>query len=439
MQGHRYNLFTTVAMIVGIVIGSGIFFKTDNILVTTNGNVLLGILVFCIAAISIVFGSLTISSLAALTDAPGGIITYSEDFISKKFATAFGWFQTFIYYPTLTTVISWVVGIFFGILFDLKLSLMEQVAIGFAWFVICFVYNILSAKIGGYFQNFATIVKIIPLVVIGVTGFVFGNPVESIFNSLPNTESNLSWMSAIGPIAFSFDGWIISTAIAHEVKNSKKNLPRALVFSPLFILIGYLIYFIGISSYVGPEKVIELGDESVYFLATSLFGQLAAKALLIFIVISVMGTVNGVVLGFIRLPYSLAIRGMLPSSKWLSTINHKNNMPVNSGIFAFVICLFWWVIHYFSMKYNMLPNSDVSEISVTMQYLLYIALYFKVFMLWKQGRIKGVVKGVVCPILATIGSLFILFGGLQNPLFFIFVFICFISLAIGYFYKPSKG
>ncbi len=75
MNQQKYSLFTTIAMIVGIVIGSGIFFKSDNVLIYTNGNILLGILVFVIAAFSIIFGSLSVSELASRTDEAGGIIT----------------------------------------------------------------------------------------------------------------------------------------------------------------------------------------------------------------------------------------------------------------------------------------------------------------------------------------------------------------------------
>ena len=57
MQEKRYGLFTAIAMIVGTVIGSGIFFKSDNILVYTNGDILKGILVFTFAAFGIIFGS----------------------------------------------------------------------------------------------------------------------------------------------------------------------------------------------------------------------------------------------------------------------------------------------------------------------------------------------------------------------------------------------
>ena len=77
MQENRYGLPTAIAMIVGIVIGSGIFFKSDNILIATNGSIKLGILVFIVAALGIIFGSLSIAELASRNSEVGGVITYA--------------------------------------------------------------------------------------------------------------------------------------------------------------------------------------------------------------------------------------------------------------------------------------------------------------------------------------------------------------------------
>ena len=63
----KYGLFTAITMIVGICIGSGIFFKSDNVLIATNGSIALGVLSFILAAISIIFGCLTIGELASRT------------------------------------------------------------------------------------------------------------------------------------------------------------------------------------------------------------------------------------------------------------------------------------------------------------------------------------------------------------------------------------
>ena len=90
-EKEEYGLFTAIAMIVGIVIGSGIFFKSDNILVYTNGSIIKGVAVFVIAAIGIIFGSLTIAVLATKTTKPGGVITYADEYAGRKIAGAFGW------------------------------------------------------------------------------------------------------------------------------------------------------------------------------------------------------------------------------------------------------------------------------------------------------------------------------------------------------------
>ena len=439
-QRRDYGLFTTIAMIVGIVIGSGIFFKADNMLGYTGGNVGLAVLVFCIAAFTIIFGCLTLSRLAALTDKPGGVITYANEFMGKRWASMFGWFQVFIYYPTLTVLLCWVVGIYTGLTMGWNLTFTGQIGVGLAWFAFCFLYNILSAKIGGWFQEAAMIIKLIPLFAIAVGGLIFGDPITAIMNPTPEAieaTKALGWTAAIGPIAFSFDGWVISMAVAHEVRDSKKNVPRALVAAPLFVLAAYLMYFLGITGYIGPEEVMKLGDESVAMAATNLIGPTFAGIIYIFVTISVMGTANGIILGFIRLPYSLALRNAIPFSNSLKKINQKLDMPVQSAFFAIAVCGVWWVIHYLQNKYSLLVNGDIAEIAISMSYLLYILLYYQVFRLWKQGKVKGVWYGVVFPIFATLGSLFVLFGGLANPQFIIFVIICMVAIVGGFFYGKN--
>lgn len=440
-QKREYGLFTAIAMIIGIVIGSGIFFKSDDMLGYTNGNVGLAAMVFCIAAFTIVFGCLSFSQLAALTDKPGGVITYANEFLGKRWACLFGWFQVFVYYPTLTVLISWVVGIYAGLTMGWDLSFTGMVGVGLVWFAICFLYNIFSAKIGGLFQEATVIIKLIPLFVIAIGGLVFGDPLQAIQNPSPEAveaTKALGWAAAIGPVAFSFDGWVVSTAVAHEVKDAKRNMPRALVAAPLFVLAAYLMYFLGICGYLGPDQVMELGDTAVAVAAENLIGPTFAGIIYIFVTISVMGTVNGVVLGYIRLPYSLALRNALPGSKALKKLNPKLNMPVNSAFFAIAICCVWWVIHYLQNKYSLLINGDIAEIAIAMSYLLYIVLYFQVFKLWRKGEIKGIRRGLIYPLFATLGSLFVLIGGLSNPQFIIFVIICLIPIIGGYLYGKNS-
>ena len=429
MKKNEYGLFTAIAMIVGIVIGSGIFFKSDNILVATGGSVALGVLVFCIAAIAIIFGSLTISQLASRSSKEGGLIAYAEEYYNKSTSCAFGWFQTFLYFPTLIAVVSWVAGIYICILFGIEGTLEKQMLIGLAIMVFLFVINTLSARLGGLFQNASTIIKLIPLLLIAVAGLVFGDTSSVSFSDITAMKST-GWIAAIAPIAFSFDGWVVSTSISHEIKDSKRNLPKALIIAPIFILIVYVLYFVGISMYIGPETIMSLGDAHVDLAANNLLGPWGAKIVLIFVIISIMGTINGVTLGMIRLPHSLSVRNMFPKSKVINKIDEKLLMPVNSAIVAFIIAIVWYIAHYLTTKFGLLPNSDISEISITMSYTMYILLYVKVIQLGRQGKISGIWNTIINPVLAIIGSLIILFGSMGNQLFWIYAAFCLLVMLL---------
>ncbi len=436
MNKRVYGLFTAVTMITGVVIGSGIFFKADDVLTYTKGNVLLGMLVFVISAIAIIFGCLTISQLATRTDKPGGLIAYAEDFVGMGTSCAFGWFQTFLYLPTIAAVVSWVTGIYICQLFGVPYSLETTVLIGSLCLTVLFVFNIISAKLGGYIQNASMIIKLIPLLTIAIAGLLFGKPGTMMAEDISGFRTAVvswGWLAAFAPIAYSFDGWIVSTSICSEIKNSKRNLPIALTVSPLIILFAYLSYFLGTNFLLGPEEILRQGDASAFTAANHLFGNIGGKIILIFVIISVLGTVNGLVLGFIRMPYSMAIRNMLPGSKKLSLEEKRlAGMPLHSALLAYLLTMGWMAVHYMTQKYGM--RGDVSEITIGVSYINYLALYLAVIRLYKKGEIKSFTKGIVIPILAGVGSLMILSGSATHPLFPYYLGVCILIMAAGAMY-----
>ncbi|HKL79587.1 MAG TPA: amino acid permease [Mobilitalea sp.] len=441
MNKRVYGLFTAVTMITGIVIGSGIFFKTDDVLRYTKGNVLLGVFVFAVAAIAIIFGCLSISQLATRTDKPGGLVSYAEEFVGMGTACAFGWFKTFLYLPTIAAVVSWVIGIYISQLFGLEITLERCVLIGAGFMTFLFVMNVISAKLGGTIQNVTMLIKLIPLLIIAVAGLLFGKPGTMItedFHSFKAATTSWSWLAAFAPIAFSFDGWIVATTIGGEIKNSKRNLPLALTVSPLIILFAYVAYFIGMSALIGPQEILKQGDSSTFTAANRLLGGIGAKVILTFVVVSVIGTVNGLVLGFIRMPYSLALRNMIPGSKILAKEEPKlSGMPLNSAILAYFLCMGWMLVHYITQKVGM--RGDVSEIAIGVSYVNYMILYLAVIRLARKGAIKSVIKGYVVPILAGVGSLVIISGSITHPLFIYYALICFLIMFSGvYYYKLNK-
>lgn len=440
MEQRKYGLFTVIAMITGIVIGSGIFFKSYNILVATQGNVLLGVLVFVLCAFGIVFGSLAIAQLARRSDTAGGVITYAEKFCSMPVACCFGWFHSLLYYPTLIAVVSWVAGIYTCSLFGWESSLEHQVLIGTGYLVLLFGMNTLSARVGGYFQNASCVIKLIPLLLIAAAGLFWGRPGEVVLQGIQTAGDSRGWIAAVGAVAFSFDGWIVSTSICHEIKDSRRNLPLALICAPILILAAYVLYFVGISSLLGPERIMAIGPDHAYAAAQMIFGPAGGRILLVFIIVSVLGTVNGLILGLIRIPYSLAQRKMFFASGLFGKLTEGFGLSVPSAVLSLGVCTVWMVLHYLTQKFWLLPNSDVSEISIVVNYLAYLFLYAAVVRLARKGEIRSVFAGYVVPALAALGSGFILLGGIRNPLFPWYLAVC--GLMIGaalFYYHCNKG
>ena len=104
---RKYGLLTAIAMVVGIVIGSGVFFKAQTILTKTNGNMPLGILAWIVGGCIMLACILAFAIMATKYEKVNGIVDYAEAAVSKKYGYAVGWFMTFIYYPTLTSVLAW--------------------------------------------------------------------------------------------------------------------------------------------------------------------------------------------------------------------------------------------------------------------------------------------------------------------------------------------
>lgn len=439
---EHYGLGTAISMIAGITIGSGIFFKVDDILIETGGQVWLGALVFVIGASCVIFGSITLSQLASRAENNKGVISYYEEFISSKAANAFGWFQLFVYFPTITAVVSWVSGIYTLSLFGVAGSLELQTLLGFLYMSFFFLLNYLSYKNGGRFQNITTIAKMVPLISIALLGLFWNQPLPELAAGIEAVEQSSvgwSWLAALAPIAFSFDGWIVSTNITQEVKNHQRNMPLALTVGPLVVLVLYLAFYFGMISIVGTEFILSSGDQAISQVGNSIFGQLGESVLLVFVLLAILGVVNGITLGYVRLPQILASKKMVPQSEKIARINPKKELSPYSALLAYVITFSWLVIHYITQKWDLLRGGDVSEIAIVFSYFAYTFLYVKVIQLHKDGVVESKFLGLIAPVLGILGSFIILVGGLfSNPLYGP-VFLIFSGLisAAGYFYAVS--
>lgn len=428
-----YGLITAIAMIVGIVIGSGIYFKADDILNFVGGNIWLGMLVIALGAVSIVFGSLSLSELALRSSASGGIFSYYERYIHSGLAASLGMFTAYIYMPTVIAVVTWV-----GANYTLGqgATLEAQILLALVYIVIIMLINIFGRVIAGYFQSLSTMVKIVPLVLVALIGIFWvgnGPSLPKNITVIEPRDVGWGWVSGFVPLFFAYDGWTVVASIAPEVKSPKKNLPRALIAGPLTILILYLLFFYGLNRILGPTFIMSTGNAAIEYAASYLFGSTIGRVLMMIIIISVLGVSNGMMLGMMRLPQAFASRGWIRSKRF-AQIHPKYQVSIAASLSVSAVTVLWLGVHYLVMKYNLLPGSDISEITVVFNNLSFVFLYLAVLGLHRKGETKRVLTGLIAPIFAIVGSLILLVGSLMSNFVTVasFMSFCFIFCLLAY-------
>lgn len=406
----RYGLPTAICMVVGIVIGSGIFFKTEAVLAVTGGNVLTGVLSLLIMGVIMFFCAYAFSLLSQKYQKVNGVVDYAEAVCGKKYAYYLGWFMTIIYTPAIAGVLCWVSARYLCDIFGFGLASGETLAVTALILVaMCFI-NAFAPKFAGKTQVSTTVIKMIPLMLMAVVGIVVGLVNGQLGDNF--AAPSASGVSVVGgltasvvSLAFAFEGWILATSINAELRDAKKNLPRALIVGVIIIVAVFVFYYMGICGAVSVEELLE-GTSTLAF--KKLFGNVFGTLLSVFIVISCLGTTNGLIMANARNMYSLAVRGNGPKPKLFAAIDETSNMPVNSAFVGTLITVIWMVYFYganISTGWFGLFNFDSSELVIVALYVMYIPIFAKMY----KDKELSPVKRIVVPTLA-IGSCLFLVG-----------------------------
>lgn len=435
-----YGLVTTIAMIVGIVIGSGIYFKADDILNDTGGNVWLGMLVLVMGSMSIIFGSLSISSLALQSTVNEGIFSYYEQYVHPALAATMGFFTAYLYLPTITAVVAWVAAMF---TLGESAPFEVQIALAAIYIVLLALLNVYSRMFAGYFQSLTTMIKMLPLMLIAVIGLFWSgqSPVLPLgVQEIVPRDVGWGWISGLVPLYFAYDGWSIVTNIAPEIKSPHKNLPRALIVGPLIVLSFYLLFFYGLNRILGETFILSTGNGAIQYAMKYLFGDVIGQGIMLVIIMSVLGVVNGLLLANMRLPRALAERGWIRSDA-MAKIDEKYQVSILSSLSAVGVCLLFLVLHYVVTTLQILPGSDISEITIVFNNTSLIVIYAVVLNLYRQKKITNRLTGLIAPILAIVGAIVLLVGSLMTNFVMTIVFFmfCLLFCVVAYlFYRKNQ-
>ncbi len=403
---RKYGLFTAICMVVGIVIGSGVFFKAGKVLQSNNGSMLKSLLTVVLVGAVMTVCTYVFSLLAQRHAHVNGIIDYAEAACGPLYAYGLGWFLSTVYYPALASCLAWISAQYTCELFAWNVRSDIHMAIGAFYLVAGYALNALSPRIAGKFQVSTTVIKLIPLGIMAlvgtVAGLINGKTVASLGESASAVGGSAGGgiLAAAVAFAFAYEGWIIATSINAELKNAKRNLPIALVVGSLIVVAVYFFYFLGLTGALTSEEM--MASPNIPKEAFSkLFGSPVFGTLVyVFIVVSCLGTMNGLVLGCSRGLYSVAVRGQGPCPRIFATVDKETDMPTNSAIAGLLFCAFWFMQWELGFVRGVLPDIiawENDELPIITLYASYIPIFI---VLMVKAKDLSPVKRFLMPSLA---------------------------------------
>lgn len=352
-QGLKKNLgvATATSIVIGCVIGAGVFFKPYAIYQSTGGAPGMGMLAWVFGGIASILAALTFAEVAVLIPRTGGMVAYLGEAYNEKIGFLAGWMQTVIFYPAFLAGYGVTVGRELGEYVGSQYAMPIAMAVILALVAL----NTLGSKTAGGIQVVSTICKLIPLVLLMVFGFIAGSGENPIFT--PMVAEGKSTGAVLGStllaVLFAFEGWTNVGAIAGEMKRPSRDMPLAIVGGVSIIMAVYFVINMAYLWVLPADELMNI-QSPASAVAMKIFGPTGGTLIKVGIIISVIGAANGFLMSGSRVAYQLAADKTLPFSAALSRLN-GNHVPANSIILIGALAC----IYSLSGQFDMLTNLAV--------------------------------------------------------------------------------
>lgn len=356
------GVWGAVAIVVGTVIGSGIFL-VPKAMVLRVGSPDMVFFVWVFGGLLSLAGALTYAELAAAMPEAGGEYVYLREAYGPFWGFVYGWTQTwvaksasiatlatgFIYYlanfaPGLEAQLFAVPlpigpgGGHLQITYGQILAMVTIVALG--------VLNFFGVKVGGGVQVTITALKVVLIAAIVVIGLAFGQgEVANLQTSVPSQGGIAGFFAALVAALWAYDGWNNVNMVASEVRQPQKNLPLALIGGTLLVIVIYLatnfayFYVLSASEVAGSDRVAATMMQQI-------LGTPGANAVSAAAMISIFAALNGSILSGSRVPYALARDGYFFSA--YAKVNPKYHTPGTS----LILLSLWSAVLVLSGRYD---------------------------------------------------------------------------------------
>lgn len=328
---HRTLGFsTTIAIIVGGIIGSGIFMK-PAFMAAQIGSPILLLSVWIVAGLITMFGALCNAEIAAMMPVTGGQLIFFKEMYGKKFAFLYGWASFSVFNTAGNASIAYICATYSNYFFHLPnfetnyvlkhcmhIPLVGNIYpfdnFGVKLLTICYLIlftfiNYRSVKMGGAVQKVIASLQAFSIIflIVGI-GFSGKGSISHFTQNynMPTGAIHLlsAYMSCIAAAFWAFDGWNNITFIAGEIKNPQKNIPKSLFVGLLIII---TIYFTLNASfiYVLPINKMATSTYLASDAAKIALGSIASFLVTLLIITSNASSSNACILSTARITYTL--------------------------------------------------------------------------------------------------------------------------------------
>jgi basic amino acid/polyamine antiporter, APA family len=355
---RRLSLFDATMIIVGNIIGIGIF-TTTGFIADALPDAGMIISVWVIGGLLTLCGALTYAELGAALPRAGGEYAYLREAYGPLCGFLNGWTYFFVINPgsiaAMAIGVIYYLGSFWpgislerplirasltGRVFDLSTGELVAIALVVGFSAI----NYCGVRTGSLVQNLLTVSKLGSVLAIASLGLIIGEGSWEHFSSAHVLASRVDFLghlsTAMIAVIFAFTGWFASTYVASEIKEPQRNVPYSIICGTLIVTIIYLLINIAYiyALPVGHIKgVVNIGETA----AVALFGRYASAYVSLAIIISVLGAINSVILTAPRIYYAMARDGLFFNAA--AKVHPKFKSPANSiliqGIWSSLLIL----------------------------------------------------------------------------------------------------
>ena len=296
-----------ILIVIGTVIGSGIFLVPTTVLRQTGGSVPVALLVWVVAGVLSLLGALTFAELGAAKPDAGGLYVYIRDAFGPLPAFLYGWTAFFVLgsgsVATLAVAFTSYLREF------VPVTALTAKAVAVVIIAIIMAVNVRGVRQGSDVQNVSTAIKAGAIVVMSVILLALGGrgtaaPLTSVASPTGVSLASGVGLAMIG-VLWAYEGWQYATFSAGETINPQRTFPRAMVIGSVVLIAIYLLANVAYLVALGPAGV--MASERVAADAVSaVLGPAAGKVIAAVILVSMFSAANGLTLTTPRLYFAMA-------------------------------------------------------------------------------------------------------------------------------------